>query len=203
MELLKIENLSKAFKNHQVLNGLNLCVNAGDLIHIRGQNGCGKSTLFKLICGLEKTDSGTISLTEGVDKGALIENPGFIENENLTANLEYLYSLKHSVNRKVIRDYIEAFGLDPDSKTKMKDYSVGMRQKAGIIQAIMEDQNLILLDEPSRGLDEESLLVLEKIILKSIQEQKAIIIASHDSLDNLPFSRKLRLENGQLYDDCN
>ena len=143
--MLKVNHIKKSFKQNTVLEDINLEINKGECLYIHGKNGCGKSTLFKIICDIIQTDSGTIEKKPDTYIGALIENPGFIENESLRFNLEFLASINHHYNEERIRELCHMYSLDYDSSSTLKDYSVGMRQKAGIIQAVMEEQNLIFL----------------------------------------------------------
>lgn len=196
--MLIIKGVSKKIKKHVILNKLNLEVHSGELIHIIGINGSGKSTLFKIICNIEEADEGEISLNSNVEIGALIENPSFMENLSAKENMKFLANLKHNYNESVIVKLFRNFSLDFNSSVRMKKYSLGMRQKVGIIQAIMENQNLILLDEPTRGLDKDALIQFEILIKELIEKNKTVIIASHDNLSALKFTRKLKLENGQL-----
>ncbi|KRL59563.1 ATP-binding cassette domain-containing protein [Latilactobacillus fuchuensis] len=196
--MLDIKGLTKKIKNNLILDELDLEVQTGELIHVIGTNGSGKSTLFKLICHIMEADAGEIALSEQVTIGALIENPYFMENSSAQSNLKFLADINRQYDEKLIRQLLTQFDLDFDSPTRLKKYSLGMRQKVGIIQAIMENQNLILLDEPTRGLDQKALTTFNRLIAELITEQKTIIIASHDNLSELNFTRKLRLENGKL-----
>jgi len=198
--MLLIENLTKTFR-YPVLDHLSIHVKKGELIYIHGINGSGKSTLFKIITGIIEADHGSMKLAEGCHIGALIENPGFLDNETLAYNLHFLASLQKHYNEEKIKELCELFHLDLKSKAPLKTYSLGMRQKAGIIQAIMEDQNFILLDEPTRGLDQDAIDCFIKLITSMHQEGKTIIIASHDYLKELPFDKTYRLENGILQAD--
>lgn len=197
--MLTLKSVSKKFKSNIVLKNLDLSVSKGEIIYIHGTNGCGKSTLLKLIAGILEPDTGTIKLEPNTSIGALIENPGFLENESLKNNLKFLATLKskHNYNEDYIKYLCKNFSLNFDDKSKIKTYSVGMRQKVGIIQAIMEDQDLILLDEPSRGLDETSLSFFSKLIVDLLSKDKSIIIASHDKL-NIPYSSVYFLNDGEL-----
>lgn len=199
--MLKIENLKKAYKNHIVFENLYLQINKGDLVYIHGINGSGKSTLFKIICGISEKDGGTIKKNKDVEIGALIENPGFLENETLRFNLKFLASLKNHYNEQKITKLCQDFHLDYQSKAKLKEFSLGMRQKAGIIQAIMEDQELILLDEPTRGLDDEAIKTFCQIINQLHKQGKTIIIAAHDYLDSLAFNKHYHLIEGVLKEE--
>lgn len=197
--MLKINHVKKSFHHNVVLSDVNLEVKKGELIHIKGINGSGKSTLLKIIAGFMKADQGTISIDKGVKIGALIENPSFIEGETIAFNLKFLYCLTNTYDEDHIRKLVEQFQLDFDAKTPIKKYSLGMRQKVGIIQAIMEDQSLLLFDEPTRGLDKKAMDVFNSMILDLIQAQKCIIICAHDGVDTLDFTQVYELEDGKLY----
>lgn len=197
---LSIRNLYKSFKKNDVLKNLNMTVNKGELIYIHGVNGCGKSTLFKLITDIIKPTSGEIVFSADVRIGALIENPGFLENQTLKFNLKFLADFNKAYDKNRIIALCNLFQLDFDNKEKIGKYSVGMRQKAGIIQAFMENQDFILLDEPTRGLDTASIQAFNELIKKSIQANKTIIIAAHDTFDELQFDRKYELKDGYLHE---
>lgn len=199
--MLKIEKLSKSFHKNIVLNELDFKIEKGDLIYIHGINGSGKSTLFKIICDILEADSGTITRDNDMHIGALIENPGFIENESIRYNLQFLASLKHQYDKQRIVELCELFSLDYQNKGKLKNYSLGMRQKTGIIQAIMEEQNLILLDEPTRGLDEQSIDAFCKLVNELNHQGKTIVIAAHDFLEQIAYNKTYHLKSGQLIQD--
>lgn len=203
--MLKLVNISKKFGNHIIFDNVNLELKKGDLVHLYGANGSGKSTLFKIIADIMAPTNGEIIIEEGKRIGAVIENPGFIENETILYNLKYLYSLKNEYTQeaeKSIKDLCDRFNLDLYSNEKMKNYSVGMRQKASIIQAIMENQDIILLDEPTRGLDQDGICEFFQIINEYNHDgSKIIIVASHDLMDKLPYSRKLIIRDYKIYDE--
>lgn len=198
--MLDIKDLNKDFHKHTVLQHLSLHLEGNELIYIHGINGSGKSTLFKLICDILKPTSGTIEKKKDLQIGALIENPGFLENETLAYNLRFLASLNNHYDRQYIEELCHQFHLDFHSRMKLKNFSVGMRQKAGIIQAIMEKQELILLDEPTRGLDQESIHIFCQIINQLHQQGHTIMIAAHDYLPDIHYTHIYHLE-GQLYLD--
>lgn len=205
--MLSIENVSKKFGSHVIFDNVNLKFEEGDLVHFFGTNGSGKSTLFKIISDIMAPTEGKVIIEKGKRIGAVIENPGFIENETILYNLKYLYSLKNKYtdeSEKSIQKLCEKFHLDLYSTEKMKNYSVGMRQKASIIQAIMENQDIILLDEPTRGLDQDGIVEFFQII-KEYNESgdKVIIIASHDLMDKLPYNKKLVIRDYKIYDENN
>lgn len=198
--MLDIQDLSKDFHNHSVLKDLSLHLDGQELIYIHGINGSGKSTLFKLICGILKPTKGIIEKKNDLQIGALIENPGFLENETLAYNLKFLASLNDHYDSEYIEDLCQQFQLDFHSRMKLKNFSVGMRQKAGIIQAIMERQELILLDEPTRGLDQTSIQTFCQMINQLHHQGHTIIIAAHDYLPDIHYTHTYRLE-GQLHFD--
>ena len=198
MNSIETKNVNIAYGNVNIVEDLNLEIPKGKITTIIGANGCGKSTLFKIICDIIQTDSGTIEKMPDTYIGALIENPGFIENESLRFNLEFLASINHHYNEERIRELCHMYSLDYDSSSTLKNYSVGMRQKAGIIQAVMEDQNLIFFDEPTRGLDEESIIVFENMVNTLVEGGKSIVIASHDRLARVNYTHTFLLEEGKL-----
>lgn len=199
--MLKIEHVSKKFRNKEVLKDINLSIDRGELIYLYGKNGSGKSTLLKLICDIYEPTQGKITISENTVIGALIENPGFIELESMKFNLKYLASLSKRYDKNKIKELCEYFELDFNDKSAIKSYSVGMRQKVGIIQAMMEDQNLILFDEPTRGLDVDSVNKFQNMIQELVSSGKSVVIASHDKMEELNFSVIYRLENGVLYQE--
>ncbi len=199
--MLELLNISKQFGKNHVLNNLSLTIGEGDLIYIHGINGCGKSTLFKIICDIMEADQGSIFLDQGISIGALIENPAFLENESMKYNLKFLAHFNNRYDPECIQALCQKFSLDFSSREKMKNYSVGMRQKVGIIQAIMEDQHLVLFDEPTRGLDEESIRAFADTVNLLVSQGKSVVIASHDHLDHLSFKKSYLLRDGQLIED--
>lgn len=196
--MLKVSHVKKSFKKLAVLKDISLETQAGELVHISGVNGCGKSTLFKIIVGLLKADSGEIHTDKDDYLGALIENPGFIEYETAWDNLTFLGHFNHRFQPEKTRDLLKAFDLDPDNPQAVGNYSVGMRQKLGIIQAVMEDQNIILLDEPTRGIDKEGVDQFVNLMKNLRSENKTVIVASHDEIPGLVYDRRLRMKDGIL-----
>ncbi|BDR60039.1 ATP-binding cassette domain-containing protein [Lactobacillus xylocopicola] len=199
--MLKITDLKKSFGRKEVLQGVSLTAEPGELIHISGINGSGKSTIFKIITGLLKADSGEVISGNEDIVGALIENPGFLEYESAMTNLRFLGDLKHRFDEEKTKDLLQHFDLDPDDTQAIAKYSVGMRQKVGIIQAVMEDQNIILLDEPTRGIDQESIKQFAVLLNNLKRENKTVIVASHDQIDEINYDQRLQLINGTLSDE--
>ena len=196
--MLELRQIKKSFGQKLVLKNVSLLAKPGELIHISGINGSGKSTIFKIITGLLKADSGEIRLGENDVVGALIENPDFLEYESAMSNLHFLANLNKRFNEKIVRDLLRHFMLDPDDPEPIAKYSVGMRQKVGIIQAVMENQNVILLDEPTRGIDQESVSLFVALLKKLKQQNKIVVVASHDQINELKYDRFFILRQGIL-----
>lgn len=198
--MLTVQKITKSFKENQILTDVSLQLHTGQLIHISGINGSGKSTLFKIITGLIAADQGTVKIDNEDIIGALIENPGFLEYENAMTNLKFLGNLNKRFNQTKVIDLMNQFELSPNGQQSVSKYSVGMRQKLGIIQAVMEDQNIILLDEPTRGLDANGIKQFIILLETLKKENKSVIVASHDYIEGLVYNKSLNLKNGQLID---
>lgn len=156
---------------------------------LRGKNGSGKTMLMRAICGLILPTEGYITINGDVlgkdisfprSVGALIENPGFIANYSGYKNLEILASIQNKVGEKNIKLVMKEMGLDPDDKKKFRKYSLGMKQKLGIVAAIMENPDMIILDEPINALDEKSVESVKSILLQHKNRGALIIISCHD-----------------------
>lgn len=199
--MLKIEHLNKKFGKKEVLQDVSLTLSPGERIHIIGKNGSGKSTIFKIITGILKQNGGTVEIGTDDVIGALIENPGFLEYESGLENLKFLAELNHNYDEKLVKYLMEEFSLDSEDSQPVSRYSIGMRQKLGIIQAIMENQNIILLDEPTRGIDKEGIETFVKILGQLKEQKRAVIIASHDDIPNLVYDRELKLKDGVLVEE--
>ena len=189
---ISVQSVSKTFGDTQVLREVSREFEAGRVHGIVGNNGSGKTVLMKCICGFLPPSKGRI-LVRGKqvgrdvdfpdDTGIIIETPGFLPNLTGRKNLELLASLRRRVDREGIRRTIERVGLDPDSKKPVGKYSLGMRQRLGIAQAIMENPSLLILDEPFNGLDKNGVAHMREVI-KGLREQgKTIILASHNQMD--------------------
>ena len=185
--IIKVENVSKKFGADTALNNVSIEFESGKIYGIVGRNGSGKTVLFKTIIGFLKPTSGKVIVdgkeigkdTDFADNiGIIIETPGFLSSYTGFKNLEYLASIKNVIGKKEIQESMERVGLDPNSKKKVGKYSLGMRQRLGIAQAIMENPDILILDEPMNGLEE-----VRGILLNLRDEGKAIILASHNKED--------------------
>ena len=192
MNIISVKNLSKDFGQERVLKSVTRDFEKGKIHGIVGNNGSGKTVLMKCICGFLIPDSGSITVNGervGVDvdfprdMGLIIETPGFLPNMTGVKNLEILASLNKKIGLEGIAAAIRRVGLDPLMKKPVGKYSLGMRQRLGIAQAIMEDPALLILDEPLNGLDKHGVAEMRKLI-KGLKEQgKTILLASHNQGD--------------------
>lgn len=186
---LQIEHISKSFETIPVFNDVSLDLNSGQVIGLVAPNGTGKTVLLRLISGLLIPTSGTVSydgkiLGKDIDfppsLGLMLEEPKFLDHLTGFKNLYLLASIKKEASAQTIANLMKRFGLDPDNKSSYKNYSLGMKQKLGIIAAIMEKPDLIILDEPTNALDKRALLLLSEVIKEQQQRGALILIASHN-----------------------
>lgn len=186
--MLKITYLSKKFRKRTVLNNINSELEFGNIYGFTGANGSGKSVFFKVICGFLKADSGTVSLDGRVlgrdmdflpELGVLIEKPGFIENYSQFENLKYLAQINNIITDEEITAALKRVGLDPANREKVKNFSLGMRQRLGIAQAIMENQKILILDEPFNGLDKQGAAQIKRLLLELKSPERLILLTSH------------------------
>lgn len=188
MNFVEIKNISKSFGDHIIFDDVSLSIDQGQCVGFIGENGVGKSVLFKMIAGLVEVDKGQIYVKDQLvgrnenfptNIGFFVNQPSFVDIFDGFENLKLLAEIRNSIDDKKIRDTMIAVGLDPDNKTKFKSYSTGMKQKLAIAQAIMEDQDLVLLDEPFNALDTKSNLEIINVINKLKEEDKTIFLTSH------------------------
>jgi ABC-2 type transport system ATP-binding protein len=190
--VIELVNVSKKFKNRTILQDINLKISKGQSIGIIGPNGSGKSVLFKLIAGFIKPDSGEVYIRGQKlgkdfdfpnDTGVLINNPGYIGIYSGLKNLKFLAEINNKIDENKVKDTLRLVGLDPDDKTRVSAYSLGMKKKLGIAQAIMEDQNIIILDEPFNALDIKSYKDAKNIIKQQQEKGHTILLTSHNQAD--------------------
>lgn len=189
--VISIKDLCKKINNMYILKDISVDFKKGNIYGIIGRNGSGKTMLFKAICGLINPTSGTINvfnknIKDGTfpdDTGVIIENPGFLPQYSAFKNLKILASIKNKIDDETIKKYIKLVTLDPDDKRPIKKYSLGMKQKLGIAQALMENPRLLILDEPMNSLDEDSVHLVRKILLNLKSTGITILLASHNKDD--------------------
>lgn len=187
-----IENLRKSFGEEEILHGICREFEAGKIHGIVGNNGSGKTVMMKCICGFLQPDEGYVvvngyevgkDIDFPEDMGIIIETPGFLPGVTGLKNLKLLSSLRGIADDRRIRQTIERVGLDPGLKKPVSKYSLGMRQRLGIAQAIMENPSLLILDEPFNGLDKHGVARIRSLIKELRAEGKTILLASHNQAD--------------------
>ena len=190
--MISIENLNKQFKNQLVLNNINVKFSNGHIYGIIGRNGSGKTVLLKCICGFLKPTTGVISVNHKIvgkdidfpeNLGFIIETPGFLLNYSGYKNLKYLASIREKIDSNEIKESMSLVGLDSADKKHVGKYSMGMRQRLGIAQAIMENPDILVLDEPMNALDKNGVEEMRRLFLKMKSEGKLILLTSHNRED--------------------
>lgn len=187
--LIRLNSLTKSFGDEMVLKGINHNFEKGKIHGIMGFNGSGKTVMFKCICGFLKPDGGSVivdgkKIGKDIDFpdsiGVIIENPGFLSGLSGFENLKRLAALKGLISNDDIKAAMRRVGLDPMSKKKVGQYSLGMRERLGIAQAIMEDPDLLILDEPFNGLDKKGAKEVCELLKELKKREKTILIAAHN-----------------------
>lgn len=192
VDKIELIHVTKKFGQELVLKEVNLTLEQGRVYGIVGNNGSGKTVLMKCICGFLIPTTGLIrvfgsSIGQDVDfpesLGVIIETPGFLTNLTGRKNLEILAGMRRKIGPAEVQQVLEKVGLDPALKKPVANYSLGMRQRLGIAQAIMEDPKLLILDEPFNGLDKHGVGEIRKLLLELKEEGKTILLASHNEED--------------------
>lgn len=205
---IKVDALTKKIKGTTVLDNISYEFTSGNIYGIVGKNGSGKTMLLRELAGLIHPTEGTVKvdgrqlhhdISFPPNLGLIIEKPEFINYLTGFENLKLLAEIKHIASDKTIRDFMKMFSLDPASKQSMKKYSLGMKQKIGIIQAVMENPDLLILDEPFNALDEDSVELLRELLRQYQKAGKLIIITSHhkEDIDSI-CNHILMLQEGKL-----
>ena len=189
---IKVENVSKDFAQERVLRSVTREFESGLIHGIVGNNGSGKTVLMKCICGFLVPTEGKITVNGQIvgkdvdfpgNMGLIIETPGFLPNVSGVKNLEILASLNKKIGLSEIAEAIRTVGVDPKLNKPVGKYSLGMRQRLGIAQAIMEDPKLLILDEPLNGLDKHGVAEMRALIKSLKAKGKTILLASHNQAD--------------------
>lgn len=190
--MIEIKHLSKIIDKNIILDDINMKLDYGKVYGLVGRNGCGKTMLMRHMLGFVYSTKGSITIDGKVlgkdidmpeNVGAIIENPGFIPEYPGFKNLKILAAIKGKIKNDGIREAMKLTGLDPDDKKHVGKYSLGMKQRLGIAQAVMENPDILLLDEPMNGLDNEGVQEIRKLLLKRKEMGNLIVIASHNEED--------------------
>ena len=187
MDYIRLKDVYKTMKGTQVLKGVNLMVEQGDIVGIRGINGSGKTMVLRAIAGLIRVDGsveiGGKKMEPGEcpkDIGVLVEMPGFLPEFTGKKNLQLLGMLQEGVTEEDIDEAMNAVGLDPKDRRHYKKYSLVMKERLGIAQAILKKPKLILLDEPTNGIDSDGIQMLEELLWRLKEAGSTIVVTSHD-----------------------
>ena len=192
MQEIIVDHVSLQIKKAKLLSDINLTLHSGKVYGLRGRNGSGKTVLMKCICGFMRPTEGSVSVNGKVihrdmdflpSAGIIIEEPGFFPNYSGFQNLKILAGIQNRITDDKIRQMMEMVGLDSTMKKPVGKYSLGMRQRLGIAQAMMEDPDILVLDEPTNGLDEDGVEWFRQFILEQKEKGKLILLASHSRED--------------------
>ena len=212
MSIIVVRNVSLTIGKTQILKDINVELDEGKIHGLIGRNGSGKTMLMKCICGFIKPTNGEI-IVDGKhvgkdvdfpkDMGIIIETPGFIPYYSGYKNLKLLAGLNNKIGKDEIRDSMKKVGLDPDLKRHVKKYSLGMRQRLGLAQAIMENPKILVLDEPFNGLDKDGVKEMREYLLSYKDQGKTILICSHSAEDiSVLCDTVHEMDKGELKQNC-
>lgn len=186
--MIRIDKLTKTYRDEKVLQNISVTFEPGNIYGLIGANGCGKTTLMRCVCGFSRPTSGTVYVADkqiGKDvdfapsTGIIIENPGFLPHYSGLRNLLILANISGKATKERAMEVMKLVGLDPDMTKPVGKYSLGMRQRLGIAQAIMENPDHLMLDEPFNGLDKAAMVEIRALFQTLKQQGKTIILVSH------------------------
>lgn len=208
---IEVIGISKKIKNDTVINNVTLQVKKGETLGFVGRNGCGKTMLLRAISGLILPTKGSISVDNKLlhkelsfpeSMGLIIEKPNFLSYLSGYNNLSLIANIRNDVSKLDIESIMCQVGLDPNSKKNVKKYSLGMKQRLAIAQALMENPDLLILDEPFNGLDEAGVNLVRGILMEKKKEGKTILLTSHNSDDiELLCDRVVRIDRGEIVEE--
>lgn len=190
--MVQVNHVKKAYKGNVLYTDINFSVKRGESCAIVGVNGSGKSVLLKMICGLVRPDEGDITVGgEKLEKGkfpknigVILDNAGFLPNETGLKNLSIIAGILRKVTKEELEETMRLVGLDPASKVKVGKYSLGMKQRLAIAQAIMEKPSLLILDEPFNAIDQQTVKDFKQLLGRlNTQEGVTILMTSHHQED--------------------
>lgn len=192
MSVVTLQGVQKSYHRRALFTDVDLVIEPGTATGIQGENGTGKSVLLKIITRFVEPDAGTVHINPAYlskDRvfpesfGVLIDRPGYIPSLTGLENLMSLAAIRKAIDERGVREVMELVGLDPDLPQKARHYSLGMKQRLGLAQAIMEDQQVLVLDEPFNALDEESVAEMRDLFRQLVRNGRTVIMTSHNRED--------------------
>ena len=206
--MIDVNGVSLTIGTSRILGDVSLTAGPGEIVGLIGRNGSGKTMLLRCIAGLVRPTAGTVTadgIVVGRDRdflpssGIIIETPGFISYYSGMRNLMLLAGIRGKAGREEVREAVRLAGLDPDDRRPVRKYSLGMRQRLGIAQAVMEDPRYLLLDEPMNGLDGEGLTDMRELFISLKNKGKTLLIASHSREDiEILCDRVYEMDKGRI-----
>lgn len=206
--MIQVNHVSLILNKKQILKDITLKLERGHIYGLTGNNGCGKTMLMKCICGFLNPSAGEITANGKIigkdtdylpDCGIIIETPGFIPHYSGFKNLKLLADIRKNISDSDIRHAFLQVGLNPDLKQPVKKYSLGMRQRLGLAQAVMENPSVLILDEPMNGLDKSGVADIRNLLLSFKKENRMILITSHNAQDiHVLCDKVYEMDNGMI-----
>lgn len=206
--MIRVKDVSLTINKQRILQEVSIQAEGGEAVGIIGGNGSGKTMLMKCICGFNRMFRGEIEVLGqriGQDTefpkstGFIIEIPGFMPYLSGYENLKLLAGIRKEIGRKEICDYMELVGLEPENKKKVRKYSLGMKQRLGLAQALMENPQVLILDEPFNGLDKHMAEKMREVLKAEKDKGKTILLASHNEKDiQYICDRTYEIDNGKI-----
>jgi len=197
--MIELKNAGKMLKGRMVLDDISMQLHEGECVLLHGHNGCGKTMLLRMICGLIRPESGEVRMEKDYEFGVIIETPAFFLSETGYNNLAYLAGIRKKIGQAEIFDIMKKLNLYDVKDKRVKTYSLGMKQRLALCQAFMEDPDVLLLDEPFNALDDENLEIVIRLLEEYKKRGKIIVVAAHgEYTENAVFDRKIRMNNGKL-----
>lgn len=203
--MIEVRSVSKTIKNNEVLKNINLNFQKGKAYLLRGHNGSGKTMMLRLLCGLIMPTTGIVEINKKCSFGIMIETPTFIENKSAIYNLKYLAGINNKISMEDIYNSLKQVQLYKHKNEKVNRYSLGMKQRLGVCQAIMENPDVLLLDEPFNALDDDNYKNTLHLLNVLKGEGKTLVVAAHDQklTQNPLFDEIIVLDNGKVKQNYN